>query len=80
VLLTGWTLLGLAVGVTFGMLLRRIVRTIAATGALMAVLVVVSVLQLRPLVLSIDPLRVRNSSPLGTYAVTTYSPALTGTF
>jgi hypothetical protein len=72
VLLTGWTLLGLAIGVTLGMLLRRTVRAIAATGTLLAVLMVFAVLQLRPLLLSIDPVRVRNTSPLGTYTVTTY--------
>jgi hypothetical protein len=72
VLLTGWTLLGLAVGAAFSILLRRTVRAIAATGTLMAVLMVLAVLQLRPLLLSIDPLRVRNSSALGTYTVTTY--------
>lgn len=72
VLLTGWTLLGLAVGVTFGMLLRRTVRAMAASGALLAVLTVLAILHLRPLLLSINPLRVRNSSPLGTYTVTTY--------
>jgi hypothetical protein len=72
VLLTGWTVLGLAVGALFSMLLRRTVRAIAATGTLLAVLMVLAVLRLRPLLLSINPLRVRNSSPLGTYTVTTY--------
>jgi hypothetical protein len=72
VLLTGWTLLGLAVGATFSMLLRRTVRAIAATGVLMAVLTVLAATQLRPWLLSINPLRVRNSSTPGTYTVTTY--------
>ncbi|HTA08525.1 MAG TPA: hypothetical protein VK836_08450 [Streptosporangiaceae bacterium] len=72
VLLTGWTLLGLAVGVTIGLLLRRTLRAIAATGTLMAVLMVLAVSRLRPLLLGVDPLRVRNSSPLGTYTVATY--------
>jgi hypothetical protein len=72
VLLTAWTLLGLAVGAAFSMLLRKTVRAIAATGTLLAVLMVLALLQLRPLLLSINPLRVRNSSPLGTYTVTTY--------
>jgi hypothetical protein len=72
VLLTGWTLLGLAAGAAFSMLLRRTVRAIAATGTLLAILMVLVVLQLRPLLLSIDPVRVRTSSPLGSYTVTTY--------
>jgi hypothetical protein len=40
VLLTGWTLLGLTVGAAVSMLLRRTVRAIAATGTLLAVLMV----------------------------------------
>ncbi len=72
VLLTGWTLVALVLGAAAGILMRRTVRAIAATGIATAVLMALVVVQLRPLLLSINPVRVRNSSPPGTYTVTTY--------
>jgi hypothetical protein len=59
VLLAGWTLLGLMAGAALSMLVRRTVRAIAATGAVLGVLAYQAAVSLRGALLSIDPLVTR---------------------
>jgi hypothetical protein len=61
VLLAGWTLLGLIAGAAVGMLVRRTVLAMAATGAAVGVLAGPAASVLRDALFSIDPVAVRTT-------------------